>query len=231
MSIVGAFPMLSDLRRRPVKAPANPLDKSTVVSIYPRDIDEIKPTIEPGRFRIPAGSYEKPSLLVVGPSSWWKEFDENQPLVEIPQHSVQIAESIVNDYCRGILGCDMGELMPGLFWVPGEVDAVSLVVKHKDLLDNAYRKQRNWYTFLVKMADSLWARTNGNPLTIGDDMRMAAQALNLVNKEWLKDQQVSELVRCIACGHLKNPAYPICSNCKAISDPEKAKALGLVFAQ
>jgi uncharacterized OB-fold protein len=81
------------------------------------------------------------------------------------------------------------------------------------------------------MADALWSRSNGNPLTISDEMKLAARELNLVNKEWLKDSQTMELVRCKACGSLKNPLYPICANCKSIDNPDKAKELGLVFAQ
>lgn len=232
MGVVGQFPLMSDIKRRTIPAPVNPLDKSTVVSICPKHVPpEIKPTIQPGVFQIPYGTYENPGVLVVGPSSWWKELDENQPLLEIPQSSIVIADSVVKDWANGIYGCDMGEHMPGLFYIPGEWTVERVKQEKKAELDEANRKQRNWFSFLVKVADSMWARTNGNSLAISDDMRLAARELNLVNKEWLIDAQVTELVRCVACGHLKNPAYPVCSNCKAISDPAKAKELGLVFAQ
>ena len=56
-------------KRRTVRATPNPMDKSTVVSIYPKELNEIKPTIMPGRFRLEPGTYEKPSILVVGSSS------------------------------------------------------------------------------------------------------------------------------------------------------------------
>jgi hypothetical protein len=243
MGVVGQFPLMSDLKRRTIRAPVNPLDVCSVVSIYPKHIPpEIKPTLTPGVFQIPYGTYEKPGVLVVGPSSWWKELDENQPLLEIPASSVQIAESIVKDWANGIYGCDMGENMPGLFFVPGckhdkhgEPD-VPLTIEwiqkeKKHLLDEANRRQRNWFQWLVKAADTSWARSNGSPLAISDDMRMAARELNLIQKEWLADAEVVDLVRCKACGHLKNPAYPICPNCKSIDDPAKALMLGLKFAQ
>lgn len=231
MPVVGQFPLMSDIKRRTIRAPINPLDKSTVVSIYPKYILERKPTIQPGLFEIQPGSFEKPSILVVTSSSWWKEIDENQPLLEIAQSSIQVADSIVKDYCNGILACDMGENMPGLFYVPGAHTVPEIKAKHMKELEAANIKQKNWFSALVRMADALWSRSNGNPLTISDDMKLAARELNLVNKEWLKDSIAAELVRCNACGHLKNPLYPVCSNCKAISDPAKAKELGLVFAQ
>jgi len=118
-----------------------------------------------------------------------------------------------------------------LFYVPGEWTVDKIKKEKKPELDEANRKQRNWFMFLVKVADAMWARTNGNPLSIIDDSRIAARELNMINKEWLRDIEAVELVRCKACGSLKNPLYPVCANCKAIDDPAKAKELGLVFAQ
>lgn len=231
MSVIGQFPLLSDIKRRTIRAPVNPLDKSTIVSIYPKLIIETKVTLQPGTFEIRPGSYDNPSILVVGPSSWWKEIDENQPVLEIPQSSIQIADSIVKDYCNGILGCDMAEQVPGLFYLPGELTIDRIKKEFKPQLDEANRKQRNWFKELVKLADTGWARSGGSPFSISDDMKLAATELNLINKEWIKDIQTTELVRCKACGHLKNPTYPICPNCKSIDDKDKAKSLGLVFAQ
>lgn len=213
MSQVG-FPGMRDLRRRTVRQPVNILDKATVVSIFPKDIVEIKHTIEPGRFHISTGSYEHPAVLVVGPSSWWREIDEEQPLLEIPVSSIQIADSVVRDYCNGILASNMGDMMPGLFYVPGAHDVDSIKKNFKPTLDIALVKQKRFYTELIKLADALWARSQGNPLAISDDMRLAARELNLSGtKDWMKDFTMISMVRCKACGSLKNPEFPICATC------------------
>lgn len=217
MSLVGShFPGMEAFRRRTVRGPINPLDKSTIVSIYPKEINETKVTIQPGRFIIQPGSYENPAILVVGPSSWWREFDENQPLLEIPVSSIQIADSVVKDYCNGILACDMGGSMPGLFYIPGEVSLTEVKTKFKGELDKSAAKQKTFYTTLVKLADALWARSMGNPLAISDDMRMAARELGLTTKDWMKDFTMVSMIRCPACGSLKNPQYPVCASCHAI---------------
>lgn len=229
--MIGAFPGMADLRRRTIRAPVNPADVSTIVSIFPKLIDERKHTIQPGQFIIQPGSLEKPSLLVVGPSSWWRELDEEQPLLEIPVSSIQIADSVVKDYCNGILACNMSDCMPGLTYFSGEW-TLDKIKKEKSLEITVLNlRQRNWYTALVKIADTLWARTNGNPLTISDEMRLAAKELNLTSKEWFKDQEAIELTRCKMCGTLRNPAYPMCANCKHIDNEIRAKELGLVFAK
>jgi hypothetical protein len=231
MSTVGAFPTMGNIHRRTIRAQVNPLDKSTVISIYPRDIDEVKHTIQPGRFFIPAGTYEKPSILIVGPSSWWRELDDEQPLLEIPVSSIQIADSVVRDYCNGLLACDMADVMPGLFFIPGEVKEIELKTRYKSNLDKARENQKRWYATLVRMGDTLWSRSNGNPLAVSDDMRLAARELGLNTKEWLQDFQAMETIRCVACGSMRNPLFPICPNCKAVIDIEAAKKLNLKFVE
>jgi hypothetical protein len=187
MSVVGNAPWMGNIHQRVQRAPVNELDKCTVVSILPKPIFEIKPTIQPGQFRIAPGSYDKPSVLVVGTSSWWKELDLDQPKLEIPVSSILVADSIVKDYCNGLLMCNMGDSMPGLFYVQGPLTAIEVRAKHKNLLDEALARQRKWYELLVKQADILWARTNGNPVAICEDARLAAQELQFKNKPWMKD--------------------------------------------
>lgn len=208
--------------RRLIRATKNPMDKCTVVSIFPKDIEEIKHTIEPGKFNIKAGSYENPAILVVGSSSWWKDIDVEQPMLEIPVSSIQVANSVINDYCNGMLGCNMSDLMPGLFFVLGEHTSMEIKLKYRKELDKVNEKQNNWYKILVRLADSLWARANGNPLVISDEMRLAARSLNFNEKPWLKDFFTIEKVPCKACGSLKDPRYPVCQACKAVdlSHPE-----------
>ena len=226
---VGAF--MRDSMHRAVRAPQNPLDKSTVVSLYPREIDERKVTIQPGHFIVPAGSRKAPGILVVGTSSWWKEIDPDQPLLEIPQSSIQIADSIVRDWANGLLQCDMGEQMPGLFYVAGNYTQKEILEQQGPQLDNAQRRQMNWFESLVKMADILWARSNGNPLSISNDMRLAAQELQFTDKPWLKDFTTMKLDNCPACGQLRDSQFPVCQHCHAIVNKEQYAELGLTQAQ
>lgn len=216
-------------RKRAIRAPVNPMDRATIVSVYPREIDEKKVTLSPSRWIIPPGSPEKPSLTVIGPSSWWREIDEEQPLLEIPVSSILIAESIVKDWMNGIVECDMADCMPGVFYVPGEFTLPELLAKYGKTVEIYVQKQKNWYNRLVKAGTSLWARGRGNPLVITDDMRMAAKEMG-VTVDWMSQFQAQDMVRCKACGTLKNPNYPVCPECHAIDDPEKAAKLGIKFA-
>ena len=227
--MIGEFQRTAQINRMPI----NPLDKATIVSIYPEAIREFKATIFPGLFEIPAVTDSDGfELLVIGPSSWWKEMEEGQPYLEIPCSSLQVAESFIKDFSNGALGNDSGSMTPGLFFVPGEFDEFTI---HRYpgfdlLLDRARQRQKNWFMELVQIADILWARTNGNPLAISKTARMAAEKLGL-QKTWMQDFKSVEMSNCPACGAMVNPLYPVCSNCKNVINKIKAAELGLIFAQ
>lgn len=228
---IGAFPGIQNPNKRTIRAQTNPLDKCTVFSIYPKDIDETKHTIQPGKFVIEGGRYDKPTSLVVGPSSWWKELEEDQPLLEIPNSSIQVADAIIRDYCNGLLACNMVDVMPGLFFIPGEISLARLLTEHKQVIDRAAANQKRWFTLLVKLADGLWSRSNGNPITISDDMRLAATELGLKGREWLQDFQAQEMIKCVGCGNMRNPLYPICPSCHNVIDVALYEKLNLKSAE
>lgn len=217
------------LNRRTERAPVNPMDKCTVVSLFPREIDEVKHTISPGRFIVPPGSLSKPGILHVGPSSWWRELDYSDPkqgLFEISQNSILIAKSVVTDWLQGLPWCNQADRMPAVFYLEGEWSVAKILSEKKTLLEAYDQKQKNWYMRLVEVADGIFAATNGNPRAIMDDMKLAAQQLGL-DKPWLKNLQASTMVRCVACGALRNPEFPICGACHLIIDKPLYEKLGL----
>lgn len=222
---------LEDVHRRVVRAPVNPLDRSTVISIFPIRIEEFKPTIQPGVFVVEKGTLENPTLLVVGSSSWWRELDNDQPLLEIPTSSIQVADSIVRDYCNGLLACDMNDKMPGLFFLPGEHTREHIKKTEAERLRIYHQKQKNWFQALIDMADTLWSRTNGNPLAINDLMRLSAHELGIKDKPWMRDFSTIKMENCPACGMLRNALYPICQHCKVIVDKVKFEEMKFQFAQ
>lgn len=218
------------LQRRTIRAEVNPFDKTTIVSIAPFDIEETILTIQPGKFFIPKGTLAEPSLTVIGPSSWWKETDPDQPLLEIVVSSVIVGRALVEDYINSMNGVTLGVVQPGVFHVPGEITSVKEIkAKYGHVLARMDTFQKAWYQFLIKQADSMWARSNQNPLAIDDQSRMAAKLLQL-DKPWIKDFQSIQNVSCIACGNLRNPQFPICPHCRMIVDKELAVKLGISAA-
>lgn len=217
-------------RRTVQRMPVNPLDKCTIVSVYPKEIIEIKNTVFPGTFVIAAAPEDDISILVVGSSSWYKEMEENQPFLEIPNSSIQMAESIIKDWAIGLPGCNMGDAMPGLFFVPGAFIKEEIKKKFPAEIIAARAKQNGYWKELVKLADVMWARTNGNPLSVSDEARTGATKLGLKDKAWMSDLFSYEKIACKACGQLVNPNFPVCANCKTIINEARAKELGLKFA-
>lgn len=217
-------------RRIPPRQPVNPADKCTVFSIYPKLIEEVKPTIQPGFFVIKPGRPDDIQRLVVGASSWWREIDPEQPYLEIPNSAIQVAKSIVNDYCNGIIGCNMEDSMPGLFFIPGDITIPQLMKEYKSTYETYCQRQKNFWNSVIHLTDVLWANTNGNPLCVSGDARLACQELGIENKEWMQNFQSQGMIRCIACGTLRNPAFPVCGTCNRVVDVELATKLGVTSA-
>lgn len=228
--IVGGFPNLKELNRRTIRGAINETDKTTIVSVYPKAIQFKNITLMPRIWNIEAGSPEKPALLHVGSGSWWKDVHPDEPLIEIPVGSLSVAESLVKDYLNGIFGCDMSDNRPGLYFIPGARKIEEIFGEFKPLLDQAIERQLNYYGSLTKYADSLWARSNGNPLVINEEMRTAARILGQVDKDWMSDFKNAGQVRCFACGAFKSADYPICQSCHT-ADPEHPKFKAVMDAR
>lgn len=215
--------------RMPIKMPVNPADKSTVVSIYPWEINEFKETLIPGHFHLDSGSFENPAVLTVGTCSWYRDVNPEQELMEVQQQSVIVADSIVNDFCVGVFGYKKDVQSPGLFWVTGEHTSDSIKKNHMSALLDAQKKQRAWYLYLVQRADADWARSNGNPLAISDQAKRGAQELGL-QKDWLRDFAKVEMINCVACGTMVKSNVIVCPNCKVVLDAKRFADLKLNFA-
>jgi hypothetical protein len=217
----------------------NPNDKTSIVSIYPNEIIDYKPTAFPNEHRVPAAPVGDIVVAVMESASWFREMPDEQPFLEIPISSHLVAAAVINDYCSGLLGYAANSRMPGLFVIPGAhtketakkyMDMTSQVT-FTEMLTKAQKMQRDWYAELVKLADIDWSRTSGNPLSISNLARQAAEMLGLANdKNWMADISTMQKINCKACGTLVLPNFPVCPNCKAIVDEEKAKVLNIKFA-
>lgn len=211
------------------RTPASTLDIYTIVSIYPRPIKEDKTGsgLDPGYFYIAPGSLEHPSILHVGSSVYWNRYSAEMEPAEVTVPAILMAESIISDWYKGMIGFKDKEAHPGVFFVEGKKTVEQIKKDHQQELKAADILQRRWYENLVIEADSIWARTNGNPIAIPTDAKRAAEGLGLKNKPWMQDFNTLQMVSCINCGNLRNPAYPSCPSCRVVVDKDLFKKLGL----
>lgn len=233
-------PAASPIGRRVIfPLPKNPADKATVVSVFPKEIDEVKPTIFPRRFIIPAAEKDDFSLLVLNGASYYTpSLVDKQPAREIQINAAELARSICDDYLNSTWLASRNSRCPGVFWIVGEWDKKSIhkyveagTLRTFDQLLEHYRNiQKAWFTEVMNAADAFWASTNGNPKSIPEDARIAATLLGLENtKPWMTNVVQSELENCPSCGEMINMVYPVCRYCHAVIDPAKAKELNLSF--
>lgn len=220
-----------------IPLPKNPMDKSTIVSIYPKEIVDIKPTLFPGRFVVPAADDNDFSLLVVSGSSYYLPSPiENQPPTEVQVNSWSLAQSILNDSIPSV-NLATSNARPGVFAIPGEFNKITILHyvhsdgrKFSELLEVARAWQRNYWTALIDEADYYWSK-GANPKNIPDDAKMAAHIMGLEKvKPWMSNLVASSLINCMACGEMINPAFPVCKHCHAIVNVDLAKKLDIHFA-
>ena len=216
-------------RKRSIRATKNSLDRCTIVSVYPKDVLSHNVTVFPGRYIIPAGTVENPGIVVVTSGSYFKDDHQANESIEVIVSSVDMATSIIADYVRGLESAVYPIKMPGIFFVEGAYDETT-IKKHPEFaarIQKSFTAQEDWYRELVRTADVSWARTGGNPRSISNDARRAAEHFHMKEKPWMQDFKTMELSPCPACGHLRNAIFPICANCGTVIDKAKYAALGL----
>lgn len=209
------------------RTPAALGDVHTIVSIFPKRIKEIKVTLDPGEFTIPAGSLEEPGVLHVYSSVHWRTMGADMEPAEVTTPSVIIADSIIKDYVNSLIEIKVGTSGPGLFYVEGKKTPEEIKKNHQNLLKAAEERQKRWFTSLVLMADSLWARSGGNPVAVPTDCKLAAEYLGLKTKPYLQDFNTLQMITCVNCGSMRNPKYPTCPSCHQVVDQKLFKELGL----
>lgn len=206
----------------------------TVVSIVPFEINEAKPGVYPGNFKIAPGSIKEPTTVEVGESCYYLYIGEGKGDSGKDRESIkmrvlpeEMARSIVEDYLHAQMDYKL-TCHPGIFWVNDNFDPK----RHQGELANAQVVQLNWFRELVKTGDDDWEKTRQHK-AISDIQRYAARALNQ-EKPWSIEInpnliQAVELTECIACKFSIRKDCIICPNCKVILNKKEYE--NLMFAK
>ncbi len=223
---------------------------STVVSIYPRELVEKKPSVEPNEYTIPACISKDgqgypdipPATLLVHDATtrFYKGFNEWIPAV-VP--SDELAKDLVNAFFSSnidITNDPEHPIGPGLFYVTGAYDredkikkegfdknksSVWIQTEYKDELANCQKGQDQWFQLLVRRADTEYLRSR-NSRSVSDVHRFAARRLG-VERDWTKDITLAAINKCPACRQQIDPLALICPICKFEVNPlELAKLRG-----
>jgi hypothetical protein len=203
-------------------------DTSTVVSILPVPLSEVKPGLIPATYQI--GAVRDPSkevqILVVARARFPVYIDETRPALIVPEPSDRVAESICRDFKVSMAHVEAGVSEPGLFWLKDrrEADAIlsgtdkegrEELVKYRVL-------QTEWFKRLVSEADDYWSHARSRRM-ISDLQRKACKILNL-EREWNLDSEVErQLSACKFCFALVHPSAIVCPSCRGILNMERYK--------
>lgn len=195
--------------------------KCTVVSFIPFQLNEEKPGLLPGKFIIPEGSEDKPSITIVSGARHYVYLDGDRGSLPVRDASHEVARSICEDFSSAQLGISEG-CMPGIFWVPGEMPWREIQEKYPELIISARISHKRWMHKLIEMADDDWNRYKKHSV-IADFQRTFADILKIDPKkhEWMNIQNVVDSLSCPSCGTSYREGVAVCTVCKCVLDKEK----------
>jgi hypothetical protein len=153
--------------------------------------------------------------------------DSERGSIPVFSPSDEVARSICEDYikARSGQGITPGIAEPGLFFVDGEYkDKKDILVVHKELIDAARDRQRQWFINLVELADDEWNKYHLHR-SISDMMRFAANFLGL-EREWNVEAKADSIQFCPACKMTIQTGAIICGNCRTVIDKDAYKKAG-----
>ena len=196
------------------------MSKTTIVSLIPFDLNEEKP-VYPGHFFISGAKENDIEILVVENAIAFKYVDEYRGTDKINIDSEDLARAIVEDYATSQLAVmPSDDIIPGLFFIPGEHTKIEIKTKYKDIVAEYRAKQVKWFEILVRMADDDWEKTRQHKVISGIQ-RYAARFLN-IDRPWLIEPKME---KCIACRSTVEAEAIICPTCKTVLKPEEFKKL------
>ena len=208
--------------------PMNREFASTIISIVPFEINEVKPALFPAQYRIGASGGIEPEILHItgGHHFVYLDMDRGSLTVNVPSN--EIARSVVDDFMSGQLRIAEG-CRPGLFWLPGWLTIEDVKNHHNEKLLKARMQQTVWLRAITNLADDDWRKFHQHT-AISDFQRAAAKILKLrpEEHEWMETFGVDSSGTCPACGVLHQRNIAVCPGCRCILD--KAKFESLVFA-
>jgi hypothetical protein len=205
--------------------PENKIQGCTIVSIMPIPLNEPKPGLNPGVFRLEASDGKEPKCLTIGIARFPVYIDDTRGSLSVEAAAYKVAESIVNDFIEGQL-CISDGVKPGLFWVNGEFAPNQIKEQFSKELMEAKIAQTRWFIEICKVADNDWNERRKHT-SISNFQRKAALLLGYTKDkhEWMAPDEAVTDVRCPACNVSVSSSLVVCTNCKCILNPEKYKTL------
>lgn len=203
-------------------------DVSTVISLLPIPLVEVKPGLIPAQYIIKAvqNPMKDIEVLNIFRARFPVYVDEHRPAIVVPEPSDRVAASICRDYKITVSHYEVDKAEPGLFWVSGQYSIRELMnnidPKISKAIEMARTYQTEWFKRLVISADDAWGKYKMRRM-ISDIERLAAVALGL-EKEWNIDTMVERaLTVCKFCRSQVNQEAIVCPQCHGILDIERAK--------
>ena len=196
--------------------------KTTIVSIFPQEINEVKPGLFPGRYKLLASKDGKPTCTIISEATHYVYLDVDRGHMPVRNPSIQVAESIVHDFINSCMEISE-DAYPGLFCVPGVHTPESVEKEFTTELKMATTAQTNWYKNLVALANKDWSEFHKYNVVSGIQ-KLAAKALG-IKKDWTEISEARLQIACKFCLATIDTECVVCPNCHEVVNAERFEAI------
>lgn len=204
------------------------MNSATVISLYPFEIDSLKPGLIPTQYRLePAiqlGSTAQditPSTLLIQDVKRSIYIDADRGSMIVTEPIEIVATSVVDDFINSSILVNRMIAEPGVFWVEGALNIKQ--AKAIPEYQKAFDRQNRWYGDQIKVADDSWSRYRAHR-SITDVQRYAAKIMNL-KREWAEDVSNRHIQQCPACAEFVPGLAVVCKSCQYVLNPEVYKTM------
>lgn len=194
-----------------------PQKRITIASVYPRQVvTRISRRAPTNTFTVPAGTKEKPGILIVEDTWEAKATSGGGNIRVLAEHT---AQEIVDGQTVHLFRCDASQrAYPGIFLCAGDAPTPAEI-------EDAEGCQRRYWTVLVNAARELARKEKVSE--VQEDMRLAGRELGIVGESWQLDVSKDAQKKCVWCAKFIDKAARRCSECSGFQTDADAQAFAL----
>jgi hypothetical protein len=191
---------------------------ATIISIYPKEIRELKAGLIPNEYVVPEGSMDKPAVIHISDAKHLIPQAFGAPAIQSYESAEKVAKSVVFDWIKAQMRYSE-DAHPGIMALSYEIPADQVKFKLLDELKKLESKQIRWAQALLKDGDDMWERYGENR-AITDTQRWAANYLKQP-REWTNIEAGGNLMDCPSCDARISKNVATCRTCGCIINKEK----------
>lgn len=188
--------------------------RAVIASIFPERLMRRMPTLSPMETYVIEPCEKRgdpPTRLAVydaaqrmiSPASVGNDYPE---FVELPIFAEGIAKDLIYGWTGNTIGADKTDASIGVRIIEGEIPT-------QQETDEMMASQETFFRWLIRDADTMWAKHEFKAVQNTDIYRVALKWLGSEDREWARQIKAVTMKDCSACGQTIQGVATVCNKC------------------